>query len=83
MAGELEEEHHDDLHDVCEGKERISRFLNAKLIGSACVSDEEDEEEIEADIPIEVLEISWVLEEILTDKRTRVLDERIDSHYVE
>jgi hypothetical protein len=83
LACKLKEEHHDDLHDVCKRKEGIPWLLYTQLSGSACVADEENEKEVEADIPIEVLEVGWVLQEELTDERARVLDERVDGHNVE
>lgn len=68
MASELEQEHDYDLHDVGEGEEGVSGLLDAQLIGSARVADEENEEEVEADVPIKELEVCWVLEEELADE---------------
>jgi hypothetical protein len=47
------------------------------------ITSKKTEEEVEADVPVKELEVSWVLEEELADEGARVLDERVDSHDVE
>lgn len=83
MTSKLQEKHYDDLHDVSKGKKRISWPFNTEFLSSTCISDEEDEKKIEADVPIKVLEIGGVLEKEFTDERTRILYKRINSHNVE
>lgn len=83
LAHDLDHKHYQDLRDVGYGEEGVPRFLHAQPVSCRSVAHEDDREEVKSQVPVQKLEIGWVLQEHLQNHSSRKLDQRIDGHNVE
>ena len=60
MTKQLNAKDNHDLDEVSEAKEGVIWLLNAELVAGGSVANDDNEEEVAEDVPIEVVEICWI-----------------------
>ena len=71
------------MEQVCHTEEGVIGNSDAQFLRSGGVAYKNNEEEIAADIPVEIVKICWEAVEDLSYNRCCVLCEGVAGHYVE